>query len=384
MPPCTWMAARALADGGLVGQQLGAADGRARPAGRACTRRLRLGVDDVGRVGQAGRGVHGGPGHLGAHEHVGAHVLDGLEAADGLAELLALLGVGDGQVERRGGVADLQRRGEQRAVARQSGRRRPASGPPAGSASSRHSGVSGSSGRVDAARARRWARAPAAARRGAVGRRGRAARRASPGARPGPGPAARRRATPTCARPSAAPSTDAGTAARGRCRPAVRARAPGPSSSKTTVASARPRPVPAGLGQGEREHAGLAQRGPVAPRRSTRSCALAGPQVLEREPPGHHGPDALGQLALVLADAEVHQRGLGQAEDALGHDVALHLRGAGGDGQRDRLEPVVQLLRVAERARRRARPAGRRTARRGRAPPWPGRRAPARARRRRA
>ena len=62
-----------------------------------------------------------------------------------------------------------------------------------------------------------------------------------------------------------------------------------------------------GLGQGQREHAGLAQRGPVVVADGA-VVALPGAEALERQPPGHHGPDALGQLALVLADAEVHQR----------------------------------------------------------------------------
>jgi hypothetical protein len=71
----------------------------------------------AGLIDQAGRGMHGGPGHLVAHQHVGADVLDGLKAADGLAELMTFLGVGDGQIERRPGVAHLQRGGEQCALA---------------------------------------------------------------------------------------------------------------------------------------------------------------------------------------------------------------------------------------------------------------------------
>ncbi len=39
---------------------------------------------------------------------------------------------------------------------------------------------------------------------------------------------------------------------------------------------------------------------------------LAGPHALEGEPPGDHRADALSQLALVVADAEVHQRALGR------------------------------------------------------------------------
>ncbi len=108
-----------VAHGGLVGQQLGATDGPVHQLAGGTSGHGRLGVDDVGRVGQAGRGVHRGTGHLGPHEHVGAHVLHGLEAADGRAELLALLGVGHGEVQRLAGVAHLQRGCQERAVAPQ-------------------------------------------------------------------------------------------------------------------------------------------------------------------------------------------------------------------------------------------------------------------------
>ena len=119
------MATRALVIAASSASSLAPADGPLLPGERRCSRRRRLGRQHVGRVGQAGRGVDRGPGHLGPHEHVGAHVLNGLEAADRLAELLALLGVGDGEVQGLGGVTHLQRGGEDGAVPEELGRGRP-------------------------------------------------------------------------------------------------------------------------------------------------------------------------------------------------------------------------------------------------------------------
>ena len=153
-----------------------------------------------------------------------------------------------------------------------------------------------------------------------------------------------------------------------------------PSSSKTTTASASPRPVPAGSGR-------VSAKTPVSPR-ACQSGALMACSSPSRPAGARAGGDRPASSGCPRRAPVGPRRrgspsaGLGQAEDPLGHDVALHLRGAGRDGQRDRLEPGVQLLGVAERRPRRARRAGRRTAPPGRAPRRRGRRAPARARRR--
>ena len=65
--------------------------------------------------------------------------------------------------------------------------------------------------------------------------------------------------------------------------------------------------MPAGSGSVSAKTPGLAEGGPVVGVDDV-LAPLPGAQALERQPPRHHGPDALGQLALVLADAEVHQR----------------------------------------------------------------------------
>ena len=320
-------------------------DGRAPGRGR-------LGVDHVGRVGQAGRRVHRGAGHLGAHEHVGAQVLDGLEAADGLAELLALLGVGDREVQRLGGVTDLQRRGEDGAVAEE------------------HLVGSSRTGCARRQRGQLPQRRQRVERRGDPRRAGRVAdgrqQAAGPAVPPagktssgvergqvldqprGPPPELQRRRRPWPAPPPRPATRPARAAAR-------KVPTSGPGDERPPQLLEDDDGVGQGeagagrLGQRQREDAGLAQGGPVV-RADDALVALAGAQALERQPPGQHGADALGQLALVLArPGSPSAPRLGQAEDALGHDVALHLRGAGGDGQRDRLVPVVQLLGVAER-----------------------------------
>ena len=116
--------------------------------------------------------------------------------------------------------------------------------------------------------------------------------------------------SPTIARPSAAPGTRPREAARKvpTSGPGTSAR---PSSSKTTAASAQAEPGAGRLGERQREDTGLAQGGPVVGRDGA-LVAFARPDALEREPPGQQGPDALGQVALGLADAEVHQRALGR------------------------------------------------------------------------
>ena len=244
-----------VGDGRLVGQHLGPRDAALEQLAPGAAGHGGLRRGDVGRVGQAGRGVHRGPGHLGAHQHVGAHVLDGLEAADRLAELLAFLGVGHGEVEHRRGVPDLERRREHGAgapevatVVGQGAAEGERVEPP--HRGERVQGV----GQV----ARPAARAPGPAAGAGRRRRGRAGRRGSPGVRPGPGRAARRRACRPGPVPSAAPSTAPATAARKvpTSGPGTRAR---PSSSKTTVASARPRPVPSGSGR-------VREKTPVSPR----------------------------------------------------------------------------------------------------------------------
>ena len=51
-------------------------------------------------LGAGGGGVHHQPGRFDLHRHVGEHELHTLEVADRLAELLAVLGVGDRGVQR--------------------------------------------------------------------------------------------------------------------------------------------------------------------------------------------------------------------------------------------------------------------------------------------
>ena len=70
--------------------------------------------------GHAG-GVDRAAGHLGAGEHVGHQVLERLERADRAAELLALLGVGHGQVGGGLGQAE-QQAGDQRRALQPQGR----------------------------------------------------------------------------------------------------------------------------------------------------------------------------------------------------------------------------------------------------------------------
>ncbi len=64
-------------------------------------------------VERDGGGVDRSPGDLCLGQHVGGEVLDRLEGADRLAELLALLGVGDRQPERSEGEPELLGGGEQ-------------------------------------------------------------------------------------------------------------------------------------------------------------------------------------------------------------------------------------------------------------------------------
>ena len=109
--------------------------------------------------------------------------------------------------------------------------------------------------------------------------------------------------------PSAAPSHQAG--ARGEERPHEGARHERPPQLLEDDDGVGHTEAGAGrLGQGQREHARLGERHPVVVGDGV-VVALPGAQALEGQPPGHHGPDARGQLALVLTDAEVHQRDRG-------------------------------------------------------------------------
>ncbi len=73
----------------------------------------------------------------------------------------------------------------------------------------------------------------------------------------------------------------------------------------------QPEPGSGRLGQRQGEDAGLAERSPVVGGDGL-FVAFAGAEMLERQPPGQHGPDALRQLALVVTNPEVHQRALGR------------------------------------------------------------------------
>ena len=258
---------------------------------------------DVRRVGQAGRGVDGRPGHLGPHQHVGAHVLDRLEAPDRLAELLALLGVGHGQVEHRRRVTHLERGGEQRAVAPEAaavvgqgaaeGQR--VEPPHRGERVQRAGPVGGR---------RRWAPGPAAGAAPSAPRTSSASRDAQvlDQDRAGPSRAERADLDPPVGRPV----DRAGH--RGEERADQRPGHERPAELFEDDAGVGQSQAGAGrLGQGEGEDPGLAQGGPVL-RLGHARRALAGPHALEGQPSGHHRTDALGQLALVVADAEVHQR----------------------------------------------------------------------------
>ena len=155
--------------------------------------------------------------------------------------------------------------------------------------------------------------------------------------------------------------------ARGRLpggsTPAARARGSGPAprtrAPRRRCRGRRRR----GLGLAQREHAHL---GELAPERAVEALLLELAQRLDRDAPVAERPDARAQRLLIVAELEVHAASLarlpGQPQDPLGDDVALDLRRARGDGQRERLQRVVRRSpATAARRRRRA------TARRGRA-----------------
>ena len=183
--------------------------------------------------------------------------------------------------------------------------------------------------------------APAVARR-----RRRAVRPATPGAPPGsarlrrsarrPGPAPRPHPRPAPARAA----RKVPTSGPGHERPA--------ELLEDDDGVGHPEAGARRLGQGQREHAGLAERGPVVVADGAR-VALPGAQALEGQPPGHHGPDALGQRALVLVDAEVHQRALGRPRMRSPTMLRCTCEVPAAMVERDGLEPGVQLLLVAQR-----------------------------------
>ena len=204
-----------------------------------------------------------------------------------------------------------------------------------------------SGGRAGARRGapRRRARATAA---GPVGHRpGRAARRARRGAPPAPAPAGSPVCTPTCTRPRRH-RRRCRRSPRGRSRRVARARAPRPSSSNTTTASANPRPGPGGLGQRQGEDAGLAERCPVAaamacswPSRARRCSSGSRPASMSRMPSASSRWSSPTRKSISGPWA-----GRGSARPRCCAAPAMF---PAAMVRRDRLEPRVQLLRVAER-----------------------------------
>ena len=97
------------------------------------------------------------------------------------------------------------------------------------------------------------------------------------------------------------------------------------------------------LGDGQAEHAHRAQLGPQAAVDRTRLRGR-GPAGVVVDPGGEEAAQLVAQRGLVVGRLEVHQRSLGQAEHALADDVALDLRGARGDRQRQRVEPALDVV----------------------------------------
>ena len=170
--------------------------------------------------------------------------------------------------------------------------------------------------------------------------------------RPGPPPPNRRRPRRRGRRPGGRPPAGPGTRAR-------------PSSSKTRTASARPSPTPPASSARQRLNTPASPSSLPAARSTTRSAPSRARIAVEGEPALAQPAHALGQVGLGFGQFEVHvdlsrsrrsgpgrrsRRGLrpgrsdrllGQPEDALADDVALDLGGAGGDGQRDPPQPVL-------------------------------------------
>ena len=218
------------------------------------------------------------------------------------AELLALLGVLDGELRRHLRDAEQLRRDQHRALAR---RRAASAGPPTRSPRGQraHAVHAASADRAGvatgcAARARGSRRSTPSGEqheqrveRVAGARRGSARSSARIRSRP-----------PTTTSPEAAP----GTRPAARC---VHASGPGarrrPSSANTTTASALPSPTPPSLsGSRKREHADL---GELLPERGVEAAALR--EIVERlagQAPVAEGAHALAERLLVLAEPEVH------------------------------------------------------------------------------
>ena len=172
-------------------------------------------------------------------------------------------------------------------------------------------------------------------------------------------PGTGRSTRPTTAAPSAAPSTNPAAkwvATRG---PGTRAR---PSSSKTRTASGRPRPTPPADSARHRLNtpASPSSRHPFLsttcsePSTARRVSSGNRPSQSRRTPSARSVWNSVSSKSmrrpLLRRDARVVAGGFGghgrrrllrQAEDPFTHDVALNLRGARRDGERDPAQPVV-------------------------------------------
>ena len=105
-----------------------------------------------------------------------------------------------------------------------------------------------------------------------------------------------------------------------------------------------------GLGQAQGEDAGLAR----ARRQRSRSTAPGQVDGGTRLSGSNRRIEQASQLALqtdlvVGQRRSPRQRSFGQAEDALADDVALHLRRAGGDAERECVEPLFDVVGVGQR-----------------------------------
>ena len=220
-------------------------------------------------------------------------------------------------------------------------------------------------------------------RRAPAGRRGRPGARRPPAARRCPtAPGAGRSTSPTTTEPSSAPSTS----------PAARWEATsGPGHQRAAELLEDERGLgesqadAAGLlGQAQVEDAGIAQLLPAVAvdhvRRSTRGRGSTRAGTGPRTAGGCRRPARTGTRRPRSPSAQPFPAGgrlglLGQPQDALADDVPLDLRRAGGDGQRDPPQPVLDHGPGREQRRARRCPRGR-----GR-PGRPGRAATARTRR---
>ena len=346
-----------------------------------------IGVPDLGLVDGDRGGVDGAPGQLGPHRHVGAQVLDGLEPADGTTELRRCLAYSTASSVVQAAAPTCRRGGQHRAVPPPPvgdlrpghrvalGEGRP---PPTPGSADPSAGPAG--WRPPNAGPRR--RRPSSASTSSTSRSSRYSTMRGSAARRWPtGPSTRPTTTAVIGPLDQSGGQMGGHQGTGHQRP--------PELLEDQAASASPSPTPPASSARHRSNTPASASWRQPARSTTRSANSNERTRSSGKLPCAQPAHPLGQVGLQLGQLEVHgrrsglrrggdpglrlggdarrrgdQRLLGQAEDPLAHDVALDLRRAGGDGQRDAPQPVLHHGPGRERspavhARRRRRRPGR-------------------------